>query len=269
MSAAVGAAHNRPVQWNPQQYQRYAGERGRPFLDLVARIGAEQPRRVTDLGCGPGEYTALLSDRWPGARITGIDSSGDMVEAAREHARPGRLHFRQADIADYAPDEDTDVLVSNAALQWVPGHRAKIEAWLHALGSGAWIAWQVPGNFGAPSHRLLRELTATPRWASRLGGTLEHHAEVAEPADYASLLLDRGWHADVWETTYLHLLTGDDPVVGWMRGTGLRPVLAALDESEQVEFEATYAAALRAAYPAAIGGTLFPFRRIFAVGRKP
>lgn len=256
------------MRWNPAQYQRFGDQRGRPFLDLVDRIGAERPRQVVDLGCGPGNLTALLTTKWPTAKILGIDSSPEMVRTARDDHRHDRLNFVECDIADYVPDSDTDVLLSNAALQWVSGHRSKIDGWLGALAPGGWIGFQVPGNFHAPSHQLLREIAATPRWSDQLRGVLSHHDEVAEALDYAALLLGSGCTADVWETTYVHQLDGVDPVLEWMRGTGLRPVLAALDKPAADEFERTYADALRTAYPPSARGTLYPFRRIFAVGRK-
>ncbi len=269
-------AHNPRVRWNPERYLQRADERGRPFHDLVDRIGAEAPRRVVDLGCGPGNQTAVLAERWPEAEVLGIDSSPDMIAAARaaevSPARPN-LAFEVGDIADWQPGGDIDVVVSNAALQWVPGHDEVIRTWTAALHAGAWLAFQVPGNFGAPSHRLMRELALSARWADQLSGSLTVHHEVLEPAGYANLLLDCGWQPDAWETTYLHLLDGPDPVLGWVRGTGLRPILATLDPSDTEEFETEYARLLREVYPPrdvrpGTVGTIFPFRRIFCVAHR-
>lgn len=256
------------MRWDPEQYARYADERGRPFVDLLARVGADAPRRVADLGCGPGTLTALLAERWPDAVIEGVDASAEMIGKAQPLATD-RLRFRIGDIADWRPAPDTDVVLSNAALQWVPGHRDLLGRWAAALPAGSWLAIQVPGNFAAPAHRLMRELANSPRWAAQLAGVLRHHDAVAEPAEYARLLHAAGMRPDVWETTYLHVLPGDDPVLEWLRGTGLRPVLAALDEADGAEFTAALGASLRAAYPRTEIGTLFPFRRIFAVGHKP
>lgn len=253
------------MRWDPQQYGRYAGERGRPFLDLVARIGASSPRRVVDLGCGPGSLTALLAQRWPGARIEGLDSSPEMIAAAPSAAG---LAFRVGDLAEWAPEPDVDVIVSNAALQWVPTHRDPLDRWASTLPAGGWLAFQVPGNFAAPSHTVLRELAVMPRWAARLGGALRHADVVAEPAEYATQLLDHGLAVDAWETTYLHVLPGSDPVLEWIRGTALRPVLAALPPAEVPEFEAELAGRLRVAYPPTPHGTLLPFRRVFVVGHR-
>lgn len=253
------------MRWDVSQYTRYADERGRAFLDLVTRIDAAAPRRVVDLGCGPGNLTALLASRWPAARIEGVDSSAEMI--AQAASVPG-VCFGISSIEDWQPDADVDVVVSNAALQWVPGHAALLRRWVAALPSAAWLAWQVPGNFAAPSHQLMRALASSDRWAPLLGDALRHHDEVLEPAAYAYLLQEAGWSADVWETTYLHVLPGPDPVLEWVRGTGLRPVLAMLSEADAAEFEAEYTAQLRSAYPCGPAGTVFGFRRVFAVGHK-
>ena len=213
-----------------------------------------------------------------------------MIERAA--AEVSGVTFRVGNVRDWSPPADCDVAVCNATLQWVPGHAALLRHWATRLPAGGWLAIQVPGNFDAPSHVLLRSLADSPRWAPLIGGVLRHEDAVLTPAEYAALLLDAGLDADVWETTYLHRLHGPDPVLEWVRGTALRPVLAALTDarfppgvtssaadfwSERGEsgtdaatvFEAEYAAALRVAYPATEHGTLFPFRRIFAVGHKP
>ncbi len=252
------------VIWDPAQYGRYAEFRSRPFHELVRRVGAERPARIVDLGCGSGELTATLVERWPTARILGIDSSPEMLSRAPE--RPG-LSFRQQRIEDYRPDPDLDVLVSNAALQWVPNHRDLLDAWLEALPPGAWVAVQVPANFRAPSHTLLHDLTARPRWSA--GAAALRPDAVDEPEAYAQRLVRAGWWPDVWETTFVHALTGETPVLDWMRGTGLRPVLQALPEADRAEFESVYGAALDEAYPAVNGVTLLTYRRIFLVGHKP
>jgi len=254
------------MQWDPTQYRRYTGERGRPFEDLLAQVGANDPRTVVDLGCGPGNLTALLRRRWPQARIVGLDSSPDMIERAR--AEVEGLQFELGDISAWHPGPDTDVVISNAALQWVPGHLDLLRSWAADLASGAWLAVQVPANFSSPSHRLMRELAESPRWADQLRDVLRHHDSVAPPQTYGELLLDAGLSASVWQTSYLHLLPGADPVLEWVRGTGLRPVLQALSPADGAEFEQTYAQALRTAYPRGPHGTYFPFLRTFLVGQK-
>ncbi len=244
--------------WDPAAYLTFDDHRARPFHDLLARVTARSPRRVVDLGCGPGNLTALLAARWPAAAIEALDSSAEMVQAARARG----IDARRADVDGWAPAPDTDVVISNAVLHWVPRHRDLLPQWLAALGPGAELAVQVPGNFGAPSHTLLGEL------ATERGLRLRGAGAVAEPAEYAALLAAAGADVDVWETTYLHRLTGPDPVLEWIGSTALRPVRDALDEAGYAEFRAELAPRLRAAYPAEPDGTTwFPFRRIFAVAR--
>ncbi|SEJ01699.1 trans-aconitate 2-methyltransferase [Arthrobacter sp. yr096] len=263
------------MKWDPNKYVEFGNHRDRPFHDLVGRVQSSGPRKVVDLGCGPGNLTATLTERWPDARVMGIDSSEEMllqaeslVKATTGAEQSGRLEFAQGDIAMWAPDADTDVVVTNAALQWVPGHQEMLGGWLRALKPGAWFALQVPGNFTSPSHTLMRQLAESPQWASRLNGVLRHDDAVGSPADYLGIMLDAGCSADAWETTYQQVLPGEDPVLQWVRGTGLRPVLAALSRDESADFEQEYSAMLREAYPATAHGTVFPFRRIFAVARK-
>ncbi len=267
--------------WEPSKYAHFGDFRNRPFFDLTSRVGAVAPREVVDLGCGPGNLTATLCARWPRASVLGLDSSAAMVEQAATLATvhdavppagaaprlPPGLSFRERDIARWAPGETTDVVVSNAALQWVPGHLDLMAGWLVALHPGAWLGVQVPGNFGSPSHVLLREVAASPRWRKQLDGVLRHQDAVAEPAGYHELLLHGGARADVWETTYSQLLQGENAVLEWMRGTGLRPVLAALG-ANGAAFERDYAALLAQVYPRTDAGTVFAFRRIFMVGEK-
>lgn len=260
--------------WDPDRYAAFRRERERPFHDLVARIDADAPRRVVDLGCGPGTLTATLADRWPDALVQGIDASPAMlVEAERVSADHPNLTFAEQSIEDWEPAPDADVVVTNAALQWVPAHTALLPRWLDALPSGAWFAMQVPGNFGSPSHRLMRETAADGPWADALSGVLRANP-VRDAAGYLDLFEDAGLDTVAWETEYLQLLAGDDPVLEWVRGTGLRPALAALDAADPsgaltTAYTERYAAALRDAYPRGRHGTVFPFRRVFAAGRKP
>jgi trans-aconitate 2-methyltransferase len=255
------------MKWDPQQYDKFADERSRPFHDLVARVGATAARRVVDLGCGPGSLTVGLATRWPSAQVEGVDSSPEMISQAKALASP--VTFTQADIGTWTPPPDTDVIVSNAALQWVPEHQRLISEWGAALPSGGWLAFQVPGNLDAPSHVLIRELASSPRWAPTLDGRLQARIAVDTPSGYARRLLDAGLAVDVWETTYLHLLHGPDPVLEWLRGTGLRPVLQALAPADSEEFSSALGERLRAVYPATPHGTILPFRRLFAVARRP
>lgn len=249
--------------WNPSQYLQYADHRHRPFVDLVARVDLDAPRRIVDLGCGPGNSTLLLADRWPDAALDALDSSAEMVSAARRNG----LAAEQGDVRDWTPTEDTDLVVSNALLQWVPEHRELLAAWARALPRRAVIAVQMPGNFGAPSHRALREVARSAPWIDRLPTDLLRHDDtVDDPGDYARLLAGHGCAVDAWETTYIQQLSGPDPVLEWMRGTALTPVFDVLDADERTAFEADLAARLREEYPVEPDGdTLFPFRRVFCV----
>lgn len=251
--------------WDPTKYLAFADHRSRPFFDLLARVPADAPRRVADLGCGPGNLTETLAARWPDAVVEAMDSSPEMVEAARGRG----IDASVGDVREWAPRPDTDVVVSNAVLQWVPGHDELLTRWVARLPEGAWLAFQVPGNFGAPSHVRVRELAREDRWHARLGSVvLREDDAVLDPAGYASLLADAGCAVDAWETTYVQRLTGEDPVLEWVTGTALRPIRAALDEPDWADFRASLAPRLRAEYPArADGSTWFPFRRVFVVAR--
>ncbi|WFE34922.1 trans-aconitate 2-methyltransferase [Micromonospora sp. WMMD975] len=253
--------------WDPSTYLRYGDERSRPFHDLLARVGAERPRAVIDLGCGPGTLTATLAGRWPGSRITGLDSSPEMI--ARAAALDVPVTFGVRDVRDWRPAPDVDVLVGNAVLQWVPEHSDLLAHWATELPAGAWLAFQVPGNFAAPSHLALHEVAGRGRWREPLAGLLRA-APVDEPVGYAALLTGAGCAVDAWETTYVHLLPAagaDHPVLAWMEGTALRPVRAALDAAGWADFRAELGVALAEAYPVRQGQVYFPFRRIFVVAR--
>lgn len=264
---AAGGLGGGPV-WDPQRYLAYADERGRPFVDLVGRVDALDPTVVVDLGCGPGNLTSLLADRWPAAAITGIDSSPDMVRAASDTKAAARIRYAQADVRDWleeAPEGGVDVLVSNAMLQWVPGHLDLLSALVRAVAPGGWLAFQVPGNFGEPSHTLRDELAAEEPYAAHLGGVAVPSSHDA--ATYLQALQGLGCDVDAWETTYLHVLRGPDPVFTWVSGTGARPTLQALPDDLRPGFEDELKRRLRAAYPDEGQGVVLPFRRIFVVAR--
>ncbi|GAA3560875.1 trans-aconitate 2-methyltransferase [Amycolatopsis ultiminotia] len=253
--------------WDPAKYLDYADLRARPFHELVGRIPAGSPRRVTDLGCGPGNLTVDLARRWPDAALEAVDSSPEMVAAARERGVAAEV----ADVRSWAPRPDTDVVVSNAVLQWVPGHDSLLRRWVTQLPPGAFLAVQVPGNFGAPSHRIVRELAAAPDWTPKLGSSLLREEDaVASPRAYADLLADAGCAVDAWETTYMQPLTGPHAVLEWITGTALRPVRAALSDPDWAAFREALAPRLAEAYPTRPDGTTwFEFRRIFFVARTP
>jgi trans-aconitate 2-methyltransferase len=254
--------------WDPGQYQRFSDERSRPFADLTARIGTDDPGFVVDLGCGPGHLTADLARRWPGSRVHGVDNSAEMIEAARHEEKPPRLTFERADLRDWRPAGPVDVIVSNAVLQWVPGHLDLLPGWVDWLNPGGWLAFQLPGNFDQPPHRAIADMAASPRWAPRLGPA-RFNRQAGDLTGYLDVLAAAGCRVDAWETTYRHVLAGADPVVEWVKGTALRPVLARLDAAEAAEFLGEYRERMRRAYPPRPYGTVLPFRRVFVVAHRP
>ncbi len=229
---------------------------------------------VVDLGCGPGDLTLTLADRWPAAHVVGVDSSLEMLTRARDLDADGRVEWVEQTAEQWDPDLHgaVDVLITNATLQWVPSHLRLLPRWVDALAPGGVLAMQVPANFAAPSHRLMREVASRHPRADDLRAGLDRADAVALPETYAALLLARTREVDVWQTTYLHVLPAADtaphPVLEWVRGTGLRPVLGVLaDEAERAAFLATYERELETAYPRRDGVVLFPFTRTFAVAR--
>ena len=264
--------------WDPEQYLRFASERFRPFFELLAQIGAESPAAVTDLGCGTGELTWELKRRWPEADVLGIDNSPEMLAAARRLVGPdsGRPddpgpgtppRFILGDLRTWRPREPVDVIIANAVLQWIPGYQRLIERWVGWLPSGGWLAFQVPANLDQPSQRILRELVRSPEWCAELTGVLLAR-QAADPAEFIDQLSRLGCAVDAWETTYLPVLRGPNPVVEWYRGSGLRPVLAALTPERAEAFLAEYTERVRDAYPARPYGTVMPFRRVFVAARR-
>jgi trans-aconitate 2-methyltransferase len=222
---------------------------------------------VADLGCGPGNLTVTLAERWPGAQVVGVDNAEEMISAARSQPGPHpSVSFVAGDVRTWRPERPLDVLVSNAVLQWVPDHRRVVSQWPGLLAPGGWLAFQLPGNFDQPTHAILLDLVRSARWAPLLAG-VSLNRQAGDPAGYLDLLAGAGCSVDAWETTYLHVLHGAHPVVEWYRGTGLRPVLAALDPGQAEEFLADYSERIEAAYPAAPYGTVLPFRRVFVVAQ--
>ena len=253
--------------WEPARYLAYADQRTRPALDLLVRVPLAHAERIADLGCGPGNSTALLAQRWPEAAIIGVDSSPEML--AQAQATGIRATWVEADIAAWTPDGPLDLIYSNAALQWLGDHATLLPRLLSQLCTGGVLALQMPRNHAAPSHALLRDTAAGGPWADRLAGIADWQP-VAAPAWYQDLLAPHAQALDIWETEYLHVLDGEDPVLRWTRSTALRPIMQALDAEESAAFEAAYAARLRAAYPRrADGRTLFAFRRLFIVAKRP
>ncbi|MCR1982177.1 methyltransferase domain-containing protein [Cellulosimicrobium cellulans] len=254
-----------PRDWDPALYLRHADERTRPMADLVARVPVDA-RTVVDLGSGPGHLTPLLHARWPEASITGIDASPAMVDTARRDASAPWVRYELADVRSWSPPAPADVVVSNATLQWVPDHLGLLSRLADHVAPDGALAFSVPGNHDAPSHRLLRELAGRSPYAAHTVGVERPAAH--DPEVYLDALAALGWTVDAWETTYVHVLHGPDPVLRWVSATGARPVLQALPDDLREAFVAQYAAALRDAYPERGAGTLLPFRRVFVVATR-
>lgn len=256
--------------WDPGQYARFAGPRLRPAADLVARLPDREFRAGLDLGCGGGQLTGLLAARFPGLALTGIDNSPDMLAVAAQ--KLPAAEFRAGDIADVACGDGFDLIASNAAFHWLADHREILADLMEGLPANGVLAVQMPRNHAAPSHSLMAETVAEPRFAARLADVRSiQPVDAAET--YAALLLDTGAaEVDAWETTYIHALApapGSHPVLEWVKGTALRPYLDALDEEEATAFTTAYREKLAAAYPVrADGGVLFPFRRVFFVATR-
>ena len=251
--------------WNPEQYLKFAQPRLRPAVDLLARIDSRDPKFVYDLGCGAGNVTRLLAERWPLSSIVGIDDSSEMLaQAAKELPNATWVN---ASISQWQPSNPADVLFSNAALHWLPNHEQLFPRLARMLAPKGVLAVQMPRNFLAPSHTLIAETVRAGAWREKLAPLLIP-PPVAEPSSYHQVLAPIAGSLDIWETDYLQVLSGTDPVKEWVKGTWLKQFLDRLDATERVPFEADYAARLRTAYPPlADGTTLFPFRRMFIVLR--
>ena len=251
--------------WNPQKYLAFADHRLRPVFDLLARVPAESPQRVTDLGCGAGNATKILKRMWPDAQITGVDSSPEMLARARTEAP--EIAWVQSDIADWRPDAPPDVLFTNAALHWLGGHETLFPALAGRVKPGGYFAVQMPANFRAPSHRTIEDIGRDPRWRDAIEPLIEE-PPTKEPEFYYDLLRPIAESLDIWHIEYLQVLQGEDPVAEFVKGSWLPQFLEALREPLRSEFEAEYRARLRAAYPRRPdGATLFPFKRLFIVAR--
>jgi trans-aconitate 2-methyltransferase len=253
--------------WSAAQYVRFEEERTRPVRDLVQRIPLARITTAADIGCGPGNSTEVLHERYPGARIVGLDSSPDMIVAARR--RLPDIAFEVMDIRDWRPKEPLDVILANAVLQWVSNHEALFPTLIAELGPGGALAVQMPDNLDEPSHRLMGEVASDGPWAAKLKDAATARAERHPAGWYFQLLRPHASHVDVWRTTYFHPLAGAHAIVEWLKGTGLRPFLDPLDEAERAAFLARYEAAIARDYPAEADGTvLLPFPRLFMVATR-
>ena len=249
--------------WSAAQYVKFEDERSRPAAELLARVPLDQPRRVVDIGCGPGNSTELLVARFPSAEIMGLDSSPEMLAAARKRL-PART-FIEADVSRWTPDPRTDLLFSNAVFHWVPDHHAVLARLLATLVSGGVLAIQVPDNLGEPTDTIVRDMAATGSWKAKFVEPIEREP-ISPPADYYDLLKPLSARVDIWATAYSHVLASPAAILEWVKGTGLRPYLARLDEDEKRAWLAEYEARLAEAYPPRVDGrVLFRFPRLFLV----
>jgi trans-aconitate 2-methyltransferase len=258
--------------WDANLYLKFADARMRPALDLMGRLDPANAARpghaIYDLGCGAGNISRILAERFPGAPVVGIDSSEQMLEKARSQTADPRVSFAKGDLAHFKPDAPPSILYSNAAYQWLPGHIDMFPGLMKLLPSGGQLAIQMPRNHEAPSHALMHEAAKAGPWAGKLKG-VGGIARVEDPGQYFDVLKPLSSDLEVWETIYQQVLTGKDPVAQYTSSTGLRPFLEALQEPERTQFYAKYAELIAQAYPTRADGiTLFPFRRLFIVARR-
>jgi trans-aconitate 2-methyltransferase len=254
--------------WDAGEYLKFAEERSRPFADLLAQVQKTEARFIADLGCGTGSLTRTLAERWPSARVIGVDSSPEMLAQAVPLAVPGRLEFVQADLVHWSPGEPVDLLVSNAALQWVSDHDAVLSRLVGMLAPRGILAVQMPNRFQTPTQGAVEETAADPRWASSLQGVGLHRQSVMPIAWYVHRLHDLGFRVNAWETTYIHVWSGANPVLEWLKGTALRPLLERLGQKEGNEFLRALGIRLQAAYPPRGNVTLLPMPRLFFVASR-
>jgi len=249
--------------WDSAAYLRFGDERTRPAADLAARVRVKDPATVVDLGCGPGNSTRIVCERWPHAHVSGVDSSPEMIATARRD-RPD-LDWQEGDIATWAPAAPADVVFSNAALQWLPDHVPLVRRLFGVVASGGALAFQIPCDAYSPVREVLREVADDPAWRERMVAA-RTALTMEPPAVYYDALAGRAVRIDLWETEYFHVLDGPPAIVEWMASTGMRPYLAPLTDAERARYRERVLARVADEYPArADGRVLFPFRRLFLI----
>ncbi|KGM34116.1 trans-aconitate 2-methyltransferase [Inquilinus limosus] len=259
--------------WNPALYRRYEDERTRPARDLLGRVELDPPANgrplvVYDLGCGPGNSTELLVERFPGARVTGIDSSEAMLADAR--ARLPGCRFERHDVAEWRPEDAPDLIYANATLQWLPGHEALVPRLFGLLAPGGVLAVQMPDNREEPTHRLMRAVAGEGPWRETIGEAALVRTKILPLDAYYDLLAPLAAETDVWRTAYQHPMASPEAIVDWVRGTGLRPFIDPLGDEQRAGFLQDYTSRIAEAYrPKADGKLLLAFPRLFFVARRP
>lgn len=256
------------MSWSAKQYVTFEDERTRPPRDLLAALPARNVQRAVDLGCGPGNSTALVAERFPDATVTGLDTSPNMITAARK--RLPHLRFDIAGVEDWTDPDPFDLIFSNAMLQWVPGHDTLLPRLITLLTQGGSLAIQMPDNLEEPAHRAMRSVAAEPAFAAKLGNAAGSRAPRRNAEWYYTLLRPHCARVDVWLTTYHHELAGGlDAVVEWFKGSGLLPFLAPLDPAEKAAFLTRYRQVLADGYPVQPNGAvLLPFPRLFIIATR-
>ncbi len=253
--------------WNVLQYLQFEDERSRPSRDLLAQVRLRSARRVVDLGCGPGNSTELLVERFPEAKVMGVDASKEMLRWARE--RLPECVFLEANLVDWTPPEDTDLLFANAVLQWVPEHQSVMRRMLGGLAEGGVLAVQMPDNTREPSHRLMMEVAARRPWAETRALAGMARAELPDAESYYDQLKPLCRQVEIWHTVYEHVMDGPETIVEWFKGSSLRPFLAALDAAAGDQFLRAYGAEIARTYPRRVDGkTLLRFPRLFVVATR-
>ena len=259
--------------WDPGQYLRYGGHRLRPAIELFQRVDLDAPVRCWDIGCGNGEIARAMTERWPAAQVVGLDASAEMLEKAKSQPGSDKVDWRQADISNWEPSEPADVIYTNATLQWLTDHETLFPRLMQCVAPGGVFAAQMPLSWGQASHRLLREILNEGNGGKGYGTDTLRQTVARKWVDEAAVYYDRlrphASDVDIWEVTYQQVLSGDDPVLEWVKGSALRPVLTELGPNMAAKYLVEYGAALRDAYPRREDGTtLYPFARLFMVAKR-